>query len=209
MDIAGKVLKMRRDGHDLIKMIGGRRRPSQLGPARRRQPRHQRGAAQARSRSSAARPSSSPSSRSRSSTTSCSKNTEYVELITGDVYVHSTYNMGTVDANNCVNFYDGKIRVVGPDGSEHAKYDARDYRDYIAERVEPWTLPEVPLPEEGRLEGVGRRPGLGRLQGHAAVAAERRRRHGHAAGQGRVQADSTRPWAASRSITRWPPTGPG
>ena len=46
MDVAGKVLKMRHDGHALIKMIGGRRRTSQLGPARRRQPRHQRGAAQ-------------------------------------------------------------------------------------------------------------------------------------------------------------------
>ena len=46
MDIAGKVLKMRRDGHHLIKMIGGRRGASQLGPARRREPRHQRRAAQ-------------------------------------------------------------------------------------------------------------------------------------------------------------------
>ena len=46
MDIAGKVLKMRRDGHHLIEMMGGRRGASQLGPARRRQPRHQRGAAQ-------------------------------------------------------------------------------------------------------------------------------------------------------------------
>ena len=42
-------------------------------------------------------------------------NTEYVELITGDVYVHRTYNMGMVDANNRTNFYDGKIRVTGPE----------------------------------------------------------------------------------------------
>ena len=52
-------------------------------------------------------------------------NTDYVKLITGDVYVHKTYNMGTVDANNCTNFYDGKIRVTSPDGKEHAKYDAQ------------------------------------------------------------------------------------
>ena len=51
-------------------------------------------------------------------------NSEYVKLITGDTYVHRTYNMGTVDDNNHVNFYDGQIRVVGPDGKEHAKYDA-------------------------------------------------------------------------------------
>jgi len=72
------------------------------------------------------------------------KNASYLELITGDVYVHRTYNMGTVDAGNRVNFYDGLIRVVGPDGKEHAKYDAAQYRDYVAERVEPWTYLKFP-----------------------------------------------------------------
>ena len=72
------------------------------------------------------------------------KNTEYVKLITGDIYVHRTYNMGTVDAENRVNFYDGKIRVTAPDGSEFAKYDAKDYREHIAERVEPWTYLKFP-----------------------------------------------------------------
>ena len=117
--------------------------------------------------------------------------------------------MGTVDANNCVNFYDGKIRVIGPDGKEHAKYDAKDYREYIAERVEPWTYLKFPYLKKVGWKGLGRRAGLGRLQGHAAVAPQRRRRHGHAAGPGRVRADSTRRWAASRSTTRWPRTGPG
>jgi F420-non-reducing hydrogenase large subunit len=67
-----------------------------------------------------------------------------VDLIKSDPFVHKTYNMGTVDANNHVNFYDGKIRVVGPDGREHAKYDAKDYRDYIVEHVEPWTYLKFP-----------------------------------------------------------------
>ena len=44
------------------------------------------------------------------------KNSQYLKIITGDTYVHRTYNMGTVDENNRSNFYDGKIRVVGPDG---------------------------------------------------------------------------------------------
>jgi F420-non-reducing hydrogenase large subunit len=52
--------------------------------------------------------------------------------------------MGTVDANNHVNFYDGMIRVVGPDGKEHAKYHPKDYREYVAERVEPWTYLKIP-----------------------------------------------------------------
>jgi len=72
------------------------------------------------------------------------KNSDYVKLVTGDTYLHRTYNMGTVDENNCVNFYDGKIRVVGPDGKEHAKYDAKDYREYVAERVEPYSYLKFP-----------------------------------------------------------------
>jgi F420-non-reducing hydrogenase large subunit len=52
--------------------------------------------------------------------------------------------MGMVDENNCSNFYDGRIRVVGPDGREHAKYDARDYREYVAERVETWSYLKFP-----------------------------------------------------------------
>jgi len=67
------------------------------------------------------------------------KNKEYVDLITSDAYTHKTYYMGLVDDNNKVNFYSGKLRVVGPDGKEFAKFDVHDYMDHIAEHVEPWT----------------------------------------------------------------------
>jgi F420-non-reducing hydrogenase large subunit len=36
-----------------------------------------------------------------------------------------TYYMGTVDENNKVNFYDGKIRVVDPKGNEFLKFEAK------------------------------------------------------------------------------------
>jgi F420-non-reducing hydrogenase large subunit len=52
--------------------------------------------------------------------------------------------MGTVDANNQVNFYDGMIRVVDPDGNEFAKYKPSEYAEHIAERVEPWTYLKFP-----------------------------------------------------------------
>lgn len=72
------------------------------------------------------------------------KNPVYLDLVTSDVYLHRTYSMGTVDAQNRVNFYDGTIRVVDPEGMEFAKYHPRDYADHIAERVEPWTYLKVP-----------------------------------------------------------------
>jgi F420-non-reducing hydrogenase large subunit len=67
------------------------------------------------------------------------KNKAYVDLITGDVYAHKTYYMGLVDQNNKVNFYDGQLRVVDPDGKEYAKFKGQDYLDHIREHVEPWT----------------------------------------------------------------------
>jgi F420-non-reducing hydrogenase large subunit len=71
-------------------------------------------------------------------------NKEYVDLILGDIYTHRTYYMGMVDENNYVNFYDGKVRVTGPDGAELVKYAPQDYTQHIAEHVEPWTYLKFP-----------------------------------------------------------------
>jgi len=71
-------------------------------------------------------------------------NQKYVDLILGDIYNHHTYYMGTVDENNKINFYDGKVRVVDPDGKEFVKYSPKDYTEVIAEHVEPWTYLKFP-----------------------------------------------------------------
>lgn len=71
-------------------------------------------------------------------------NQEYLDLILSDAFTHETYYMGTVDENNQANFYDGDIRVVGPDGEELVKYPPREYADHIAERVEPWSYLKFP-----------------------------------------------------------------
>jgi len=71
-------------------------------------------------------------------------NPAYVDLILGDIYTHHTYYMGTVDANNKVNFYDGLVSVVDPEGKRIGKYAANEYTDWIAERVEPWTYLKFP-----------------------------------------------------------------
>lgn len=72
------------------------------------------------------------------------ENTEYLDLIKSDVYSLRTYYMGLVDENNKLNFYDGKIRIVSPDGNEFTKFDVKDYMDHIAERVEEWTYVKLP-----------------------------------------------------------------
>lgn len=73
------------------------------------------------------------------------KNETYVKLITSDTYTHRTYYMGLVDANNRVNFYDGLIRVVDPNGREVIKFPVKDYVQHIAEHVEPWSYVKFPF----------------------------------------------------------------
>lgn len=67
------------------------------------------------------------------------KNSQYVDLIRSDMFTHHTYYMGLMDENNRVNFYDGSLRVVSPEGKEWAKFRPDRYLDYIAEHVEPWS----------------------------------------------------------------------
>ena len=71
-------------------------------------------------------------------------NKAYVDMILGDAYTHKTYYIGMVDENNKVNFYDGKVSVVDPDGVRIGKYAGKEYMDWIAERVEPWTYLKFP-----------------------------------------------------------------
>ncbi|MBN1964617.1 MAG: Ni/Fe hydrogenase subunit alpha [Anaerolineae bacterium] len=72
------------------------------------------------------------------------QNSGYVDLIVSDGYTQQIYYMGLVDENNHINFYDGKIRVVDPDGNEFAKYAPREYAQHIAEHVEPYSYLKYP-----------------------------------------------------------------
>ncbi|MGO9178204.1 MAG: Ni/Fe hydrogenase subunit alpha [Candidatus Limnocylindrales bacterium] len=67
------------------------------------------------------------------------KNPAYVDLIVSDAFTHRTYYMGLMDDRNRPNFYDGRVRVVSPEGSEFAAFQAADYLDFVAEHVEPWS----------------------------------------------------------------------
>ena len=143
MDVAKHVLKMRHDGHALIQMMGGRRVHPNWGlpgGVSRGINEEQRKEIEARGREAIEFAKFSL----KIFEDVVLKNSDYVNLITGDVYVHKTYNMGMVDAKNCSNFYDGKIRVTSPSGKEFAKYDAAQYREHIAERVEPWSYLKFP-----------------------------------------------------------------
>jgi len=71
-------------------------------------------------------------------------NKEYVDLILNGPYLHRTYSMGLVDEKNRVNYYDGWVRVVDPDGKELCRYAPHEYTQHVAERVEPWSYLKFP-----------------------------------------------------------------
>ena len=71
-------------------------------------------------------------------------NKDYVDLILHGPYSLILHSMGLVNENNKVNFYDGKVRVVDTKGNEHCKYAPEDYREFVAERVEPWSYLKFP-----------------------------------------------------------------
>ena len=76
------------------------------------------------------------------------KNQVYFDLILSEAFTHQTYYMGLVDENNHVNFYDGQVRVVDPEGSEFVKYSPEEYVNVLAEHVEPWTYLKFPYLKE-------------------------------------------------------------
>jgi F420-non-reducing hydrogenase large subunit len=106
------------------------------------------------------------------------QNKDYVNLILSDPYQLATYNMGLVDKNNKVNFYDGKIRVTDQQGKEKVKFDVKDYYKNIAEHVEEWTYIKFTYLKsigwkgfkDGKDSGIYRVGPLGRLNAADGMA---------------------------------------
>jgi F420-non-reducing hydrogenase large subunit len=105
-------------------------------------------------------------------------NKDYVDLILSDPYQLKTYNMGLVDKNNKVNFYDGKIRVTNQNGKEFVKFDVKDYHNLVGEHVEEWSYMKFPFLKkpgwqgltDGEKSGIYRVGPLGRLNASDGMA---------------------------------------
>jgi F420-non-reducing hydrogenase large subunit len=105
-------------------------------------------------------------------------NKDYVDLVVSDAFTHRTYYMGLVDENNKVNFYDGMVRVVDPDGKEYAKFAPAEYLEHVAEHVEPWSYMKFPFLKnvgwkgfvDGKESGVFRVAPLARLNAADGMA---------------------------------------
>jgi F420-non-reducing hydrogenase large subunit len=108
-------------------------------------------------------------------------NKGYLDMILSDAYTTPMYYMGMVDEDNRVNFYDGKVRVVDPEGREFVKYSPEEYLDVVAEHVEPWTYLKFPYLKKvgwkglvtGKDSGVYQATPLSRLNAASGMATPR------------------------------------
>jgi F420-non-reducing hydrogenase large subunit len=180
LEIGGKVIQMRKYGHTVVEMIGGRKvHPctSIPGGLTKGITEEQRKEIEEMGRWAIEFAQFSL----KAFNDIVLSNKTYLDLIVGDVYTHKTYYMGLVDANNKVNFYDGKVRVVSPEGEEFVKYEPKDYINHIAEHVEPWTYLKFPYLKnvgwkgfvDGKDSGVYMATPLSRLNASDGMATPR------------------------------------
>ena len=103
---------------------------------------------------------------------------EIAEIVHGDLYRHETYYSGLVDAEGKVTFYDGNVRIVDPEGNLYGSYEPKDYRDWIDEKVVPWTFLKFPYLRnvgwkglvDGKDSGIYTVAPLGRLNAASGMA---------------------------------------
>jgi F420-non-reducing hydrogenase large subunit len=106
------------------------------------------------------------------------QNKKYADMVTGDLFYHRTYYMGLVDRQGKLNFYDGQIRVVDPEGKKFVQFRVQDYLKHLAERVVPWSYQKIPYLKkvgwkgfvEGQDSGIYRVGPLARLNAADSMA---------------------------------------
>ncbi len=143
LEIGGRVIQMRRFGHNVVEMIGGRKvHPCTSIPGGLTKGITEEQRAEIEEMGEYALDFARYTLKLFNDIVL--KNKTYLNLILSDLFTHRTHYIGLVDEDNKVNFYDGCVSVVDPDGKRLGKYEPASYTDWIAEHVEPWTYLKFP-----------------------------------------------------------------
>lgn len=67
---------------------------------------------------------------------------QYLDVIKTLAVLNTSF-LGTVDDDGALNLYDGKLRMMTPDG-QYEEFAPADYLDYISEHTEPWSYSKFP-----------------------------------------------------------------
>ncbi len=71
---------------------------------------------------------------------------KYLDEISS-VGIIETGFLGTVTDDGTMDLYDGKLRLMKPDGS-YEEFEVKDYTDYIGEHIEPWSYLKFPYAKQ-------------------------------------------------------------
>ena len=142
-EIAGKVIRMRKEAHEVAEILGGRRiHPVGMVPG---------GISKPVSKESAARLREIGAYMvqfARESLiifdTLVLKNDRLLKLILSQAFYNQTAYLALVNKDNQPDAYDGSVRVVDADGAEVVRYDPADYLSHISEAIVPWSYLKMP-----------------------------------------------------------------
>ena len=67
---------------------------------------------------------------------------KYLDVVKTLAVLNTSF-LGTVDDDGALNLYDGKLRMMTPDG-QYEEFAPADYLDYISEHTEPWSYCKFP-----------------------------------------------------------------
>jgi len=169
-DLAKKVIRMRKEGHEVARMLGGRQiHPVGMIPGG--QSKAVTGAMQKRLIEIGEFMVEFSSLTQKIFADIVLAEKRYVDLILSEAFTQKTYSMALVNEHNQPDTYDGFLRVVDPDGEEFARFHPSEYLDHLAEQVESWSYLKFPFLkavgwkgfEEGKDSGIYRVAPLGML----------------------------------------------
>lgn len=143
LELAGKVIRMRSEGHEVAELLGGRRiHPVGMVPGGITKPVTAQTAARLREIGDFMVAFGEESLRIFDAVVL--SDPAFLQMVTSEEYSSRTNYLALVNENDEPDPYDGQVRIVGPDGEEIAKYDPKDYLEHWAERVEPWSYLKFP-----------------------------------------------------------------
>jgi F420-non-reducing hydrogenase large subunit len=71
------------------------------------------------------------------------KDNHFIAMARSRTYSLKSYYMGLVDTKGRVNFYDGTVRIVDPDGRPFAEFRGSAYLDHVEERNDPHSFMKI------------------------------------------------------------------
>jgi len=152
-EIAGKVIRMRKEAHEVAEILGGRRiHPVGMVPG---------GISKPVSKESAARLREIGDYMVQFARESLVifdalvlKNDRLLKMVLSKAYYNQTAYLALVNKHNQPDAYDGDVRVVDADGAEVVRYHPSEYLDHIAEAIVPWSYLKMPYLKKFGWHGV-------------------------------------------------------